>query len=286
MKKEDYMIAIITRGRVDTQIFLESLPDLIKKLITIVCHPGEKNKHRKRWGDSVNDIIEYGSDCCNVGQARHWLMNYCRKIGVKQVIQFDDNVIIGCRATLNGEINWENKLLTIRNNYNTDVQISIYVQLFSWLLNYLRYENYAMTGICHRSGNNFQKFPLEENTRLFACFAVDVDKYFETGKYFSDIELKEDFYIELSFLTSGYKIIRSNLFTFDKAKGANQSGGCSTYRKLDNMNQTSEELKKKFPDFVNIVEKDSGNWNGIENLKRKEVIVKWKKAYESSKKHC
>ena len=53
------------------------------------------------------------------------------------------------------------------------------------------------------------------------------------------------------------------------------------------MKRGSELLKQYYPDFVSLVEKDSNNWSNLgtdESVKRLEVIVHWKKAFESSKK--
>ena len=68
--KQDYVIGVFTRGRVNTQFFLESLPEVILGVITIFCHPGERQAHLKRWGGKVADVVEYGKDCTNLGQAR------------------------------------------------------------------------------------------------------------------------------------------------------------------------------------------------------------------------
>lgn len=48
--KEDYIIVVFTRGRVDDQQFLSSLPDEVLGLITICCHPGEREAHLNNWG--------------------------------------------------------------------------------------------------------------------------------------------------------------------------------------------------------------------------------------------
>lgn len=47
--EEDYIIAVFTRGRVDDQQFLSSLPDEVLGLITICCHPGEREAHLNNW---------------------------------------------------------------------------------------------------------------------------------------------------------------------------------------------------------------------------------------------
>lgn len=280
---DDYIIAVVTRGRVDTQFFLEGIPPLIRQLVTIVCHPGEREAHMKRWKGKVANIVEYGDKCANIGQARDWVMKYAMKRGAKYVIHIDDNVVVG--AHYDGRtFALKNKLLTVRNNYSEDEQIHIYAELFGWMLDSLRSGEYGIVGISHRSGNNRKSEDIEENARLFAFWGIDVEKWSNIGIRFSDNPYKEDFHMQLAFLTSGIKTACNNCFTFDKARGANQSGGCSTYRNLENVNRGSEILAKTFPDFVSLVEKDSNNWSNLggDNVKRLEVIIHWKKAYLSS----
>lgn len=281
--KEDYRIFVVTRGRVNDQQFIESVPKDIRGLITICCHPGELEFHKYKWGNEVEDVIEYGADCTNNSMARDWVMKFCKKRGIKYAIQIDDNIRIASH-TDGDEVDFKLKLLTIANNFDEDSQNVIYLEMFFTMLSNLR-KGYGMVGISHRSGNNRKKFEFEENTRLFAIWGINVDYYFKFKKSFADTVCKQDFYMQLVFLTHGVKTICDNRFTFDKVKGANANGGCSIYRNISNVNEASEFLKKNFPDFVTIVDKSNNNWSNFgedENV-RKEVIVHWKKAYESSK---
>lgn len=275
----DYVIGVFTRGRVGTQYFLESLPEMMRKFITIFCHPGERDAHLKRWSGKVADIVEYGAGCTNLGEARDWLMDYCRKREIKYAVQIDDNVVFGARAVEGGEVDFDNRLLTIRNNYSEEDQVRIYVAMFGWMLGALR-DGYGFAGVSHRSGNNRKSFPVEENTRLFAVWGISVEKYWKVGAHFADNPFKEDFHMQLAFLTSGIKTICNNCYTFDKARGANDAGGCSIYRNLTNVNRGSELLKQYYPDFVSLVEKTNDNWSNLQGAdKRLEVIVHWKKAF-------
>lgn len=280
----DYIIAVFTRGRIEDQFFIDSLPPLMRKLITIVCHPGERELHMKRRGDELAGVIEYGENCTNLGMARDWLMEYCRDNGIENSIQVDDNVLFGARSD-GKTISLGHKLLTIRNNFNQEEQVFIYSELFGWMLNNLR-DGYGFVGVSHRSGNNRKKNAEDENARLFAVWGINVEKYFKVGAKFADNPYKEDFHMQLAFLTNRVKSICNNRFTFDKARGANAKGGCSIYRNLDNVNKGSQLLKDAYPDFVRLTEKDSDNWGNLggENVKRLEVIVYWKKAYKSSQK--
>lgn len=279
--KDDYILAVITRGRVDNQIFIEDLPPIIRELITIVCHPGELDAHRKRWRGKVANIIEYGKNCTHIGMARNWFMNYCRKNHIRYAIQIDDNVRFATHSD-GKKIKFNLSLKNIRNNFNEDEQIFIYSEMFFWMIDALR-SGYGICGVSHRSGNNRKEKDIEENTRLFAVWGIDVDRYFEVGAKFTDLPTKEDFYIQLAFLTNGIKTVCNNCYTFEKARGANSSGGCSVYRNAKNVDNDAIELKRLFPDFVTIVNKSNSNWSNMDgNETRKECIIKWKKAFESS----
>lgn len=278
----DYVIGVFTRGRVGTQYFLESLPEMILGVITIFCHPGEREAHLTRWSGKIADVVEYGEGCTNLGEARDWLMSYCRARGIKYAVQIDDNVLFAARAARGGKVEWSNKLLNIRNNFTSDDQTRIYVSMFQWMLGALR-GGYGFCGVSHRSGNNRKSSPTEENTRLFAVWGISVEKYWRVGARFADNPFKEDFHMQLAFLSSGIKTICNNCYTFDKARGANATGGCSIYRNLTNVNRGSELLKQYYPDFVSLVEKTNDNWSNLEGAdKRLEVVVHWKKAFDSS----
>ena len=104
MKHQDFIIAVITRGRVNTQVFLENVPEHIRSLVTLCCHPGELQMHKKRWGNRLANIIEYGKDCINIGEARHWFMEYCRQNSIRYAIQVDDNVRFAARVNRGGRL--------------------------------------------------------------------------------------------------------------------------------------------------------------------------------------
>jgi len=65
--------------------------------------------------------------------------------------------------------------------------------------------------------------------------------------------------------------------------GTTQSaGGCSTTRTLEIHNKSLEQLREKFPAFVQLREKiakNSGEWSGKTKLA---ATISWKKAYASS----
>lgn len=285
MKHQDFIIAVITRGRVDTQVFLENVPEHIRSLVTLCCHPGELQMHKKRWGNRLANIIEYGKDCTNLGEARHWLMEYCRQNSISYAIQVDDNVRFAARVNRLGQIDFDLPLLNLTNNFNDDLQSDIIVEMFSRMI-YQLSTGYGMVGISHRSGNNRKKQEVEDCARLFGIWGINVKKYFNLKYRFYDNPYKEDFHMQLAFLTSGIPTCCNNSFTFDKSR-SNSNGGCSIYRNLENVNKGSELLHKFFPQFVNLVDKDCNHWDNLgEGTKmRKETVIQWKKAYQAGLKN-
>ena len=93
--------------------------------------------------------------------------------------------------------------------------------------------------------------------------------------------MPEDFYVTLQLLTNGYQNVIFNHARVNPS-ATNAKGGCETYRTIENHNRGQEILAEKFPDFVEVYEKEqtTGPWKG---MKKKALKIKWKQAYESSK---
>ena len=275
---DDYIIVTVTRGRIDDQYMLDHMEPTCRGLITICCHPGERKAHLKRWGSEVAGVVEYGKNCTNIGEVRNWVMEYGRRLGVKYVIQLDDDVYFGAH-TDGYSFGLGYKLLTIRPNFSDREQQNIYVEMFGRMLSGLR-RGYGMVGLSARQGNNNATEEERPHTRLRGVYGVSVEKYFAGKERFSDMSNKEDFYMQLTFLTRGIDTLCINTFTFDTTV-QNKAGGCSTYRNLDVINRGSELLKEHFPDFVKLVQKKNDNWTNLGGAdSRTEVLVSWKKAYE------
>ncbi len=95
------------------------------------------------------------------------------------------------------------------------------------------------------------------------------------------LPVSEDYYISLQLLVAGHKNRVSLRWRVDP--GTTQSkGGCSTQRTLDIHNKSLEQLREKFPAFVQLREKvaaSSGEWSGKKKLA---ATISWSKAFKSS----
>src|SRR5580765_628918 len=137
---------------------------------------------------------------------------------------------------------------------------------------------YAHVGLLGREGGNRVHEDLE-CSRMMRVLAYDINGLRKHDIRFDVMEFQEDFYVTLKLLTLGYKNRVLSKWVQDQ-KGSNSSGGCSDYRTLEKHGDSVKKLASLFPEFVKVVEKTTKTaWNG---QKRLDVIIQWKKAYESS----
>lgn len=175
---------------------------------------------------------------------------------------------------------WRNEELKQFNNMEEAEWLKMY-NLVNDLL-----DQYMQVGFSARGGNNHVEEDTKEVGRAYTTYGLRTDWMLKEGIRFDgmyqknpNIKLYEDYWITLSMLTKGFKnaIIYNYFFNYLH----NSEGGNSTFRNQELQEQAANELKKYFPQFVDVVEKE-GSWGkmGMEN--RKEVRIQWQKAYQSS----
>lgn len=264
---------LLTRGRVDHQHLLSNMPEEILSMITIVCHPGEKELHSKTWGGKVKRITEYSGDF--VGEAREWCIN---NLDGEYVFFFEDNLQFHVRKDPDfGEGNKYGLTNVNSSKFKEETLTSIYYAILLDIFDKLDTGEYGMVGVSHRAGNNRQPLDFVDNSRLYGFWALHKENYRKMPSRFSDVRYREDFYMELEFLLEGYKVGVFYKYAIDK-KAVNQKGGCSSYRKPEETNQNAFEMEKMFPGFVRAVKKEKKSWNGYDEVW--DVNISWKKAYE------
>jgi hypothetical protein len=139
---------------------------------------------------------------------------------------------------------------------------------------------YAHGGILARKGGNHITTRTKENTRLLRALAYNVEvlrKY----KIKFDRGAMEDFDVALQLLQLGYKNVALCSYVQDQQR-SNAPGGCSTYRTPAYQAAWCKRLHELHPDFVKLVEKTTKvAWGGTARTTRTDVVISWKKAYES-----
>ena len=282
MAIEDINIFLPTRGRVDRQVTLHHLSDapVILGRMTIVCHPGEEARFRSDWGVKCK-IMALPVD--NIGEVRQQCMEQSDK---DYIVFIDDSLNFHVRAESGRDVATKYPLKVMTNKHFTKMQRRDYlVDMFGWIIEMLQTDDYGMVGISRRSGNQNVEGEVVYNSRICSFWGIN-RKLFNTldnGPRFSDMVIKEDFYIALHFLTNGIPIVLNYKYAYGRAGGANSIGGCSIYRKLALSNESAFILKRHFPGFVNVRVKSTKSWQGDFGDKAYDVMVNWKKAYEFGK---
>lgn len=271
--KYDYYIAVLTRGRTNKQATLKMLQPEIRSLVNVYCHPGERRELMKEWGDKVNSIQEYSEECTHVGEVREYILH---NSNANNVIFMDDNLRLQTKNKGNNSVTKSGIYEMIPKHFNREQLLNMQIEIFDWLFTSL--ETFAMAGLSFRPFNRDVKVDYKINTRIFAIWGINVDKYLSQEQRFMDWSTKEDFAVHISLIKKGYNTITNFHYSFDKTSGANTKGGCSSYRTLDNSNRAAEKLQEAFPDIVKIRSKVRKNWHGeFEGVESEDVIIQWNK---------
>lgn len=273
-------IIINTRGRVDEQFTLQNLVPELRKEVSVICYPGEKKFLDEIWEGEVKEIIEHPISLNFIGEIRQWSLDNSDE---DYIIFLDDNINFHARyPSEKGEsCKFPLHQLISKHFYDSTIY-EIQLEMIFWMIEKLFSDNYGIVGISARTGNSRVLDRDEvENTRCYAFWGINNKMLKILGnRKFSDVKLKEDFYILLHFLTNGIPNIVSYKFAFGKCKGANSKGGCSTYRTVEESNKSAYILQNYFPDFVRLTDKKTKSWGGDFGDKSLDVVISWKKAYE------
>jgi len=114
---------------------------------------------------------------------------------------------------------------------------------------------------------------------MFNAYMYDVAQLRSLGVIMGRLRVMEDFDLTIQLLRMGKPNAVIYQYCWNQS-GSNADGGCSQYRTLEMQAQAAHQLAKLHSGFVKVTEKQSKNWKGM--VTRTDVIVYWKKAYESS----
>ena len=162
------------------------------------------------------------------------------------------------------------------------------IEMFTWVQTALT--DYAHVSISPRGNNmirNSQGIFMGEkplimgNVRTLRLLAYRTEEFLsvEHGR----VPIMEDFDVNLQLLEKGYKNIQSYNWTQDQRQTA-LPGGCSDYRSLELHDAGARRLAELHPNFVKLVKKinKSKVTHNKEFTERTEVVIQWKRAYQSS----
>lgn len=282
MNYNEVRVVIGTKNRVNKQITLKYLWQ-IREHIEIICHPDDYDGLSELYQNDVKSISVYPIELDNdLGKQRQWIVENTEQ---PYLLLLDDNLQFHTRSksVLAEDTKFPLKGLIAKHFPPEKIKEEI-DNMINILYEHAKKEDVALAGLSNRSGNQNVAESFKENTRIFGASLVDLSVMRNLGIRYDAVNLKQDFYINLSFLTNGYKNICIYDYAFEKPQ-ANMAGGCSSYRTLEKSNEGAIILKNLFPNFISIREKSVKSWgeNFSESGFAYDVIVHWKKAYEIGK---
>lgn len=255
-------IYIPTYGRADRQVTYEELPKKLQSQTTLVVQAREIAQYKK-----YKNLAILPQSIQTITPTRQWIahMHHNIKRDGPYLVMLDD------------DLRFDKRRKDDRGKF-LHAQPQQITELFNEIERYLK-KGYAHVGVLAREGGNRVTEKVLEATRMMRVLAYDVRVLRKEEVKFDRLPLQEDFDVTLQLLRKGYP----NAVLCDWVQGqgsSNAPGGCSTYRTLKMHEANCYRLAEYHKGFVTCVEKETkGAWNGA---KRIDVIVQWKKAYESS----
>ena len=252
-------IFILTYGRHNRQHTFNNLPKVIQDQTTLVVQAREKHLYKQ-----YANILVLPSKIETISPTRQYVMKWAQKQGIKKLCMLDDDLRFDIRR------------MDEKGKFYVASEKDV-VKLFKEIEK--RLDKYAHVGVLAREGGNRVLEPVRECTRMMRVLAYQVDTFFENKINFDRVIHQQDFDVTLQLLRKGFK----NLVLCEWVQGqgsSNAPGGCSHYRTIESQSSNASKLAELHPGFVKVVEKETkGAWGGG---KRLDVLVQWKKAYESA----
>jgi len=200
-----------------------------------------------------------------IAPTRSHILEIARLNGQDKIVMLDDDL----------RFDWRRKDDNGKFLVATRQQIE---QLFNTIEDKLG--EFAHVGVLAREGGNrVLKFPAVYNSRMMRVLAYRTDILWRENIKLNRIPLMEDFDVCLQLLRKGFaNCVLTGWVQGQGTSGA--AGGCSHFRTTELHNLCANKLAKLHPEFVKVVTKHTkGAWNGEA---RQDVVVAWKKAFESS----
>lgn len=258
-------IFIPTYGRHDRQHTLNHLPPELQRRTKLVVQARDWALNKNTYHlYPCNGVVVLPSKITTIAPARQYIMDKAYKDGLDKVCMLDDDLRFDARR-----MDDKGKFCTATPK--------LLEKLFKRIEKEL--DTYAHVGVLSREGGNRVLTPTIKCARMMRVLAYDVEAFKRHKIKFDRLPLQEDFDVTLQLLRKGYP----NLVLCEWVNGQGTSGakgGCSHFRTIELHNENAKRLAELHHPFVKVVEKQTkGAWGGQARL---DVMVQWKKAFESS----
>jgi hypothetical protein len=265
-------IVIPTYGRVNKQTTLMALPLAIRREVLLVAsNASEASALKTNYGLATNQVKV--APVKTIVDKRQWILENIKD----DVFMMDDDMDFYRRCPAkkrefrDGRWRPNPGFMTMSKSYGTEVEL---ISVFDKLRSYL--DDYGAVGISSRMGNDLEpkEWRLGSN-RLMHAFGYHRRALLKQDFKFNAVQFREDMHMALTLLRAGHPSIQC--YEWCVAPGSyGAPGGCSDERTVAKSDAAAEVLVALHPGFVRVVQKD------YKGTPRKEVVVSWKKALESS----
>jgi hypothetical protein len=284
---EGFQILIPTRGRVEQQTTLRSLPPALRIITTLVAPKDEVwalSKHQEAYLNSR--VVVQPSSITNIAEKRAWMMKWARDKWPR-VVMIDDDCYFFARCPVKQrqwnetKLYWEPlpgaKLLSVEHATSKKLE-STFMELNELLA------KYAHAGMSSRNGNHTEKREVMKVGRMMHCIGYDTETFAKKVKTKNRVLVREDFDYTLQLLRAGHE--NAIIFhTCVSPGGYGAKGGCSDERTRELSNREAQKLVDLHPGLVKLRNgvvryrpKDQEFKNSNEESDRLEVTVYWRKA--------
>jgi len=261
-----YIPSLSRSGVVRTGTVGEFPPKLLQNLRVVV--PTEQVA---AYEENLAEPIEHGLQVLScpekgISHTRRWIGEQAAAANEPKFLMLDDDLGLLIRR---GPSTW-------RLRGTTPVEVESMMRVLEGYL-----DTHACVGISPREGQNryeadkVNSFAI--NTRIIRALGFQTDAFLacEHGR----VQVMEDFDVLLQLLRRGQS--NALLTYFAQGQGQTQAqGGCSEYRTHENHAASAEKLALLHPGYVNTRWKK--NKGGGEFGERKEVTIRWKKAFQEA----
>ena len=250
-------IFIPTLGRSHNQITYDNLPEKWKKKTYLVVQEHESHLYQNY------NILVLPNHIRSIAPTREWIS----KQNINKIYGVLDDDLKFYRTRMKDEDLPKSKRKMTDEDFD-----ELEKTVCEWLNN-----DIAVCGLSNavRPPNIKQEY--EDNKSVNAVFFFSGEKIPVYDISWNDCVFSEDTHVMLQIIEKGFKNRISNRFRFESTP-LHTSGGCSSYRTIENQNESNKLLYQLHPDVVKLVEKEVKR-GGFKGLKSIGTIVQWKKAY-------
>ena len=255
-------IYIPTYRRVHMQKTWTFLSPRMRECTTLVCVKDEaKALHRATGGR----VLVQPSNIETISAKRQWIIDQCES---PYLVMLDDDLRLCVRDPIFGQGKSKNEEVRLLPCDNKESD-----RLFKELRQQL--DSYAHAGISMRMANRGMLPGWHQCKRMCYVLAYHLPTL-RTFARFDSISHREDMWVTLKLLEAGFANSVSFEFCADQLY-AKKGGESAAGRKMKDSNADARKLQTEFP---NLVKAEWREYRAAVSIKRLEVTVQWKKAWQ------